>query len=378
MNHLITTNDALIEACQTLAQSELLFIDTEFLREKTYYSQLCLVQLAGSDGEAIAVDVLAKGLDIEPLLDLIYAPSLLKIFHAGRQDIEIFVNLRGSVPQPIFDTQIAAMVLGLGEQVGYNALVQHFLNIPVSKAQQFTDWSRRPLKEQQLEYALDDVRHLRDCYPFMLDALEKHQRRSWVDEEMQPMLESGLYVTEPDEAWKRIKKRDTRPRYLGRLQMLSAWREHEAIRKDKPRGMILRDDCLQHLALSNPKTIEDIEKARGVPNHRGIVQGIYKALQDAEAMPTEECPHVPRVKAPSKDAELLRDALKLLQKMKAEQHNVTPRLLSSNEELDQLLQGDADAPALHGWRHEMFGADAQRLLSGEVGFKVTNGTLVVG
>jgi ribonuclease D len=377
MKNLITTNDALSTCCYLLKTSPLLFIDTEFLRERTYYAQLCLVQVAGVAGEAYAIDVLAKGLDLSPLLALLADTNILKIFHSGRQDLEIFVTMTGAVPTPIFDTQIAAMILGLGEQIGYNNLIDHFLKQHVSKVQQFTDWSKRPLSDAQLEYALDDVRLLREAYPKILSALDAAGRTEWVAEESAHLLDISLYSTNPQEAWLKIKKKDTRPRFLARLQAVAAWREETAIAINKPRTMIVRDDCLHYLALANPATRMEVEQARGAPRKAEWVSGLFAALQHANALSLEDCPHVDKGKALSSEKEVLRDVLKLVQKMKADEHNLTPRLLSSSEDLLLLIEGDANAPALHGWRYELFGRDALALLNGEKGLRIKGTTLAL-
>ncbi len=377
MNQVITTNDALQTLCADLKQQPILFIDTEFLRERTYFAQLCLVQVAGQTGDAYAIDALAKQLDLSPLFDLLADGKILKIFHSGRQDLEIFVNLTGNVPAPIFDTQIAAMILGMGEQIGYNALIEHFLNQKICKAQQFTDWSKRPLSEAQLEYALDDVRLLREAYPKILAALEKRERTAWVAEESSHLLDVGLYNTAPEDAWLKIKKKDTRPRFLARLQALAAWREETAIRINKPRNMIVRDDCLHYLALSNPKQRDDVKNARGAPKKPDWVSAMFSAIEKANALPAEACPQMSRHKPITPQTDAIRDMLKLLQKMKAAEHNLTPRLISSSDELLLLIQRDDTAPALHGWRYELFGKEALALLDGEKSFSIEDGKPVL-
>lgn len=377
MNPIITTNDALRRFCDELKQSPVLFIDTEFLRERTYYATLCLVQLAGDKGEAHAVDALAHNIDLSPIYKLLGDNNILKIFHSGRQDLEIFVHHTRHVPSPIFDTQIAAMILGLGEQIGYNALIEHFLGTHISKAQQFTDWSKRPLSDAQLRYALDDVRLLRDAYPKILDALKHQERADWVAEESSHLLDVNLYHTRPEDAWLKIKKKDTRPRFLARLQTLAAWREKTAMRINKPRNMIVRDDCLHYLALSNPKTPNDVKEARGAPKKMQWIEDMFNAIHTANALPLEQCPHVKRSKAVSAYDDAVRDMLKLLQKMKAAEHNLTPRLLSNSDELLQLIHHNGNAPALHGWRYELFGKDALALLKGEKSIVVHNGKPVI-
>jgi ribonuclease D len=361
---LITDSHTLRDACEQLASSPLLFVDTEFLRERTYYSKLCLVQLCGIEGDAFAVDALAQGIDLTPLWNLLLSPTHTKVMHAGRQDMELFYQHTGQLPQPFMDTQIAAMFLGLGEQVGYDGLVRHFLGIPVCKANQFTNWARRPLSEEQLIYALDDVRHLRDCYPMMMAELNRLGRPSWVEEETAYLLQPSLYVTEPDAAWLKIRKRDTRPRYLARLRALAAWREREAMARDVPRGTVVHDDTLQEIALTNPKSLSEMQRMRGIPKHQERVEALFAALNVANALPNEACPVMERKAPPAKEDDILRDALKLLLKCKAREHNISAGALCDSEGIQQLIEGDATCPALHGWRREMFGNAALAMLAG--------------
>jgi ribonuclease D len=361
---LIIDSKTLQQTCTELEKSPVLFVDTEFVRERTYYSKLCLLQICGMEGEAFAVDTLSDGLDLAPLWQLLLSPAHLKVMHAGRQDMELFHQHTGALPQPFLDTQIAAMFLGLGEQVGYEGLVRHFLDIPVCKAQQYTNWSRRPLSEEQLTYALDDVLHLRNCYPLMIAALNGLGRMAWVEEETAFMLEPSLYVTEPEEAWLKIRKRDMRPRYLARLRALAAWREREAIARDLPRGTVVHDDTLQEIALTNPKSLPEMQRVRGIPKQTECLQALFTALQNANALPNEACPILERKATPAKEDDMLRDALKLLLKCKAREHNISSGALCDGEGIQQLIDGDATSLALQGWRREMFGNAALAMLAG--------------
>jgi ribonuclease D len=370
---LIQDNAELLHLCQRLQQSAVLFVDTEFLREKTYYSTLCLIQIAGEEGEAAAIDCLAKDIDLQPLFSLLNDPSRLKIMHAGRQDMEIFFQHTQALPAPFFDTQIAAMILGLGEQMGYDSLVKHFLGKHVCKSQQFTDWSRRPLSDEQLEYALDDVRHLRKCYPRIVDELKKFGRTAWVEEETAYLLNPNLYSNLPENAWLRIRKRDTKPYYLARLQHLAAWREREAKARNVPRGTIIHDDTLQEIALTNPKTVQALLKVRGISKRPEKLEAIYAILHEANALPKEECPIMERKSALPKEDDIVRDALKLLLKCKAKEYNVSPSLLCDSEGLQQLIERDHACTALQSWRKEIFGDAAIKMLDGSLTVSVTNG-----
>lgn len=375
---LITTTEELRLYCHNyLEPSGLLFLDTEFIRERTYYAQLCLIQVAGVDGEPVAIDPLAEGIDLTPLLDVLYDPSKTKILHAARQDIEIFVQLTGEVPLPLFDTQMAAMILGMGEQLGYEAMVGQLLNRKINKSQQFTDWSRRPLSPPQIEYALDDVRHLRDCYPLLIDQLQETGRNAWLSEESRAIQECDYYLNDPEAAWLRLKKRNQGPHYLARLQALAKWREEEAMAQNKPRRRILGDDSLQEIALTNPKDIEQMQRIRGLPRGKAVAQALLEAVAAANALSATDCPSLPEKITLSKDEELQRDMLKVLLKHKANQHQVSPTLLCSQTAMTQLIQRHDTSPVLHGWRYELFGADALRLLAGELWLRMNAGDLEV-
>ncbi len=374
---LLTDTNEVIEACRVLAKSPQIFVDTEFLRERTYYPKLCLIQIAGTEGDAIAIDPLVDGISLEPVMELLYNKEQLKVMHAGRQDMEILVNLVGKVPTPLFDTQVAAMVLGMGDQLGYEGLVGRLTGHKINKAQQYTDWSRRPLKPEQLEYALDDVRHLRDCYLLLLKELEAQNRMAWFEEEMQPLGAASHYMIEPSNAWLRIRKKGHQPHYLARMQALAEWREKEAMRRNLPRGRILSDDALQEIALTNPHKPQHMQRVRGLPKRDDIVFQLLDIVKAANTLPEAECPSLPKKIKLTKSEELIKDALKLLLKCKAAEHNVSSGLLCSQDALVQLIRGN-DSPALHGWRYEMFGRDAQALLAGKLSVSIRQGVLTIG
>ncbi len=373
--HLISNQEELTTACGILAEAPYITIDTEFMRERTYWPKLCLLQLARAEGdwgeEAVyLIDPLAE-VDLAPVFTLMADTSPLKVFHAARQDIEIFVNLAGAVPTPIFDTQVAAMVCGYGDQVGYETLVKRIAKAQLDKSSRFTDWARRPLSSKQLKYAAGDVTHLRVVYESLRDQLEKSGRGSWVDAEMSVLRSIDTYVVEPDEAWKRVKTRSHDPRFLAVVKSLAKWREEEAQRRDVPRGRILKDDAVLEIGANKPKTRDQLLASRSLQREGRkpeVCDAILAAVEAGEAAPPEEPPHNPRhFLRPKPGAQALSDLLKVLLKAKAENLGVAQRLIASASELEDLAQGMRDdVKALDGWRREAFGADALRLINGEI------------
>jgi len=372
---LIEDTATLTEFCARMAKSDFIAVDTEFMRENTFWPELCLIQVADRH-EAAAIDPMSRDLDLAPLLELMTNnDEVLKVFHAGGQDIEIVHNLTGKTPFPLFDTQIAAMALGQGEQVGYSNLVDQWLNIQLDKGARFTDWSRRPLDKRQIDYAIGDVTHLARIFPMMLDKLIKTGRGTWLDAEMERIGDPKNYVTEPGDAWKRVKIASRKPEVLGRLRALAAWREHEARSKNLPRGRIVKDETLADLALHAPRTQGDLAKVRGLSQSwsgNDIGGRLIAAIENAAPMPAELMP--PRDdKRPGlgKDGALIADLLKLLLKIRAKETNVAPRLLARNDELDLLAAGvREDLAILTGWRFEQFGRDALDLVEGRLAFAV--------
>lgn len=366
---LITDTDALAGLCSRLATSEFVTVDTEFIRDKTYWPILCLVQLAGED-EFAAVDTLADGIDLTPLLDLMRDRSVLKVFHAARQDFEIFHRLMGMVPQPVFDTQVSAMVCGFGDQVGYETIVAKLARQSIDKTMRFTDWQRRPLSDKQLDYALADVTHLRVVYQKLREMLEQNGRAEWVAEEMQMLTGDELYQFDPRLSWRRVKSRNPKPRFLAILREVAAWREIEAQTRDVPRNRIVRDDALLEIAAHRPKTEKDLANLRGL--NRGQTQGgVAKALLDAVArgvaLPDKECPAVPKQRQAAALIGPSADLLKVLLKLKSEEHNVAQKLIATTDDLEAIAGDDnADVAALKGWRREMFGEDALALKHGRL------------
>jgi ribonuclease D len=366
--NLITTTDDLAAFCKPLADAEFIAVDTEFMRERTYWPKLCLAQVAGPE-EAAAIDALAEGIDLAPLDELMANPKVIKVFHAARQDLEIFYLRMNKVPTPLFDTQVAAMVCGHGEAASYETLATKLAKAKIDKSSRFTDWSRRPLSERQITYALSDVTHLRVVYEKLRQQLEKTDRLSWIAEEMSVLNDPATYRADPELAWRRLKPRGASPRLLGVLKEVAAWRERTAQRIDIPRQRLIRDEQLLEIASHAPKTMEELALTRGLG--RGFAEGwqgreIMEAIERARNVPEAELPtrdrHPEQLRAPGAVVDLLRTLLRL----KAEEAGVAARLVANADELDRLAAGKRDAPVLRGWRNEVFGRDAVDLIEGRL------------
>ena len=372
----ITDSKTLYDLCQKLAHEAYITVDTEFMRERTYYPQLCLVQVAGTTDSAV-IDALSPNLDWTPFWDLMQNPGVLKIFHAPRQDIEIFVKHSGMVPFPVFDTQIAAMALGFPDQVSYAKLAEALTGDVINKEEQYTDWTVRPLRASQLIYALQDVTILRKVYEAMQDKLTAKNRHLWLTEEMAVLNNIDHYRVRPDEAWERLKLRSNKPASWAALKSLAAWREMQAMRVNRPRQMVLKDEVLTQIAMALPTSLESLSKTRGIPNSVGnnpeIVQLMIEAKSaNADAIPKRnEGPGL----TPSQEdhLELLKMALKII----ARQQNVSTRLIASNDDLSAFVQGKEETRIANGWRFEIFGKNAEGLLKGDIGLKIKNGKLVL-
>ena len=368
----LTTTDALAAFCTEAAAHPFVTVDTEFLRERTYYSKLCLVQLAmpgKGDENAVLVDPLAKGISLEPLYELFRNTDVVKVFHAARQDLEIFFVEAGVFPAPLFDTQVAAMVCGFGEQVGYETLVRKICHTGVDKTSRFTDWSRRPLTDAQKKYALADVTHLRQIYQHLADTLEENGRERWVAEELTTLTSPETYITKPREAWKRVKTRTNSPKFLGMVRELAAFREEFAQTRNVPRNRVFKDDALVELASLKPKDSEELGRARLLLREarRGdIAEGILKAIAAGSACKPEDLPKPDRSRDKLQVNPALADLLRVLLKAKTEQAGVAAKLIAPAAELDEIAAGQRDVPALKGWRLEVFGNDALRLCNGEI------------
>jgi ribonuclease D len=379
---LITDTETLQALCDRLARSDFVAVDTEFMRENTFWPDLCLIQI-GNEEEAAAVDPKAEGLDMDPLLDLLVDnEEVLKVFHAGGQDIEIIYNLTGRTPHPLFDTQIAAMALGLGEQVGYSNLVESMVGKSLDKGARFTDWARRPLDKRQIDYAIGDVTHLATLFPRMLEKLRRTGRGDWLDQEMERLADPANYENDPALAWKRVRISSRKPEILGRLKALAAWREQEARQKNLPRGRIMKDETLADVVSHPPGDQDALARVRGLSpawKNNDIGARMMAALADAEPLPAEEMPtREDRSPSLGREGALVADLLKLLLKIRARDSNVASRLIARSEELELLAAGRRDRLAiLEGWRFEQFGRDALDLVEGRLAFAVRGGKLVM-
>jgi ribonuclease D len=374
---LITANHDLAEACRRLATHPFITVDTEFLRETTFWPQLCVVQIA-SPTEAITVDALAEGLDLSPVFALMADPKIVKVFHAARQDIEIIWNLARLIPAPLFDTQVAAMVCGFGEQVAYGELVQSVCKVTLDKSSRFTDWSRRPLSDAQVDYAIADVTYLRDIYLSLRKRLESTGRLAWLDDEMAILTSADIYEQHPERAWERFRGRARRPRDLAVLMELAAWRETEAQSRDIPRGRVLKDDVLIEIASAAPQTADDLGNLRAFP--RGMERSkmgadILAAIQRGFARDPKTLPKIERERRASNGATV--ELLKVLLRQVSEAHGVAAKMIATVEDLETLAANHhADIPALRGWRRDIFGAKAIELIHGRLALTLEKGKVI--
>ncbi|MEM1273606.1 MAG: ribonuclease D [Pseudomonadota bacterium] len=369
---ILTTTDALATFCARAADAPYVTVDTEFLRERTYFAQLCLVQIAlpgTGDDTAALIDPLAEGLSLAPLYALFANPSVVKVFHAARQDLEIFFVEGGMVPAPLFDTQVAAMVCGHGDQVGYETLVRKIARAGLDKSSRFTDWSRRPLTPAQQSYALADVTHLRQIYEHLAAELKRTGRVAWVEEELGQLTDSSTYVVDPDEAWRRLKVRSNSGKFLAIVKELAAFRERLAQDRNVPRSRIIKDDALLELASMKPKVIADLGKARLLLREarKGeLAEGLLAAVRKGQELPAEAHPRLPKGRDRSALNPALADLMRVLLKAKAEESGVAQKLIASASDLDDIAAGHLDGNWSTGWRHEVFGRDALRLSRGEI------------
>ena len=373
---IITTTEALAAFCQEAAKRPYVTVDTEFLRERTYYSKLCLVQLAYQDdkgADAALVDPLADGLSLAPLYELFEDAGVVKVFHAARQDLEIFYVDQGVIPDPLFDTQVAAMVCGFGEQVGYETLVRKIAKADLDKSSRFTDWSRRPLTDAQSKYALADVTHLRDIYEYLSDRLAKSGRAKWVAEEMAVLKDPATYQADPENAWKRVKTRTNSGKFLAIVRELARFRETHAQSRNIPRNRVFKDDALVEIASTKPQNEQDLNRSRLLLREArkgDIAAGILAAIKTGLEVKAEDMPKVTNPRAKLQVNPALADMLRVLLKAKTDDAEVAPKLIATASDLDALAAGERDVVALKGWRREVFGHDALRLCEGKVGLAV--------
>jgi len=369
----VKDTQALSDLCDALATERYVTVDTEFLRDSTYWPQLCLVQVAGSNGP-FAIDPLADDLDLAPFLELLANQAVLKVFHAARQDIEIFFHLTGNVPAPLFDTQVAAMVCGFGDQVGYEQLVRTIARKGLDKSSRFTDWARRPLSDRQLSYALADVIHLRPIFEELETQLDKSGRAGWVTEEMAVLTDPATYELNPDLAWRRIKTRTNDPAFRTRVATLAAWRERRAQEKDLPRNRVIRDEAILEIAANKPTDTDGLRRVRGLSDGQARGkwgQEILQALKHArEAAPPPLVQQKDRIQLTERQLAIV-DLLKVLLKARAASSGVAPKLIASSADLEAIAhRDDADVRALSGWRAEIYGNEALALKRGEIGLTV--------
>jgi ribonuclease D len=374
----ITTTQELAEVCARMARHPFVTIDTEFLRETTYYPLLCVAQLASPD-EAVVVDALAAGIDLTPFFDLMANEKVLKVFHAARQDIEIVWNMAKKIPHPIFDSQVAAMVLGYGDSISYDQLVQRITGDMLDKSHRFTDWTRRPLSEAQFTYALSDVTHLRDVYLKLSDDLAKRERTNWVEAEMDVLTSPETYRMEPERAWERLKSRVRKPKELAVLIEVAAWREREAQSRDVPRSRVIKDDAIGDIATQAPTTIERLAHLRSLP--KGFErsrwgEAIVEAVKRGIERDPKTLPNLDRFR-PAPNGAATVELLKVLLRMTAERHGVAAKVIATVDELDRIAADDeADVPALKGWRRELFGDKALALKHGQLSLAVEKGRVI--
>jgi len=376
---LVTKTADLAEACARLARHPFVTVDTEFLRETTYFPILCVAQLASPD-EAVVIDALAPGIDLQPFYDLMANEAVLKVFHASRQDIEIIWHRAGLIPHPIFDTQVAAMVLGYGDSISYDQLVQRITGDTIDKSNRFTDWTRRPLSEAQVRYAISDVTHLRDIYLKLSADLKKRGRAEWVEREMDVLTSPATYRLEPEKAWERLKTRVRRPKELAVLIELAAWREREAQARDVPRGRVLKDEVIGEIAIQAPTTPEKLAHLRSVP--KGFERSkwgndIIAAVERGLARDPKTVPRIEKSSSAPNGAATV-ELLKVLLRMTSEQNGVAAKVIATVDDLDRIAGADdADVPALKGWRRELFGEKALALKHGKLALAVEKGRVVM-
>ncbi|MFT6658444.1 ribonuclease D [Maritalea sp.] len=371
---IITSTKDLAEFCDAAKNFDFVTVDTEFLRETTYWPILCLVQMATPE-EAVIVDPMVEGFDLGPMFELFQNKSVVKVFHAAKQDIEIFVKLSGDAPQPVFDTQVAAAVCGFGDSISYDNLVRMITGTQLDKSSRFTNWSHRPLTDKQLTYALGDVTHLRDCYLHIVDLLEEKDRLPWIEDELAALMDRNNYLVQPEDAWKRLKMKVNRPRDLAMMQELAAWRELKAQQQDVPRGRVVKDDAIYELAQQQPNSTKAFDRLRSFSKGFGrssSADEIIKIVAQVQSIDKDDLPKVPRKPNGPSPKGAIGDLLRVLLKAVSETEGVAPRIIASSDDIDQIVLNDnADVQALSGWRREVFGNKALAIKSGKLALGAT-------
>jgi len=371
--NIIKTTSELSQFCDFAYNFDYITVDTEFLRERTYYPKLCLIQLAipgDQENSAVLIDPLEGNLDLSPLYKLFLDSDIVKVFHAARQDLEIFFHDQNIIPSPLFDTQLAAMVCGFGEQVGYETLVRSICKVNLDKSSRFTDWSLRPLSNNQQQYALADVTHLRQIYEYLKEQLKLNQRETWLEEELNILKNPETYITRPNEAWRRIKSRSNSSKFLAIVARLAEFRETYAQKNNIPRNRVLKDDALMELASLKPKSFDDLSRSRLLLRdaRKGkIAKGILDSIKAAEDLKFEQVNYVTKVPKSLNGNSALSDMLRVLLKAKSEELGVAAKLIANSSDLDSIASGERTVPALSGWRHQIFGREALELCDGKVG-----------
>lgn len=371
--NIIKTTSELSQFCDYAYNFDYITVDTEFLRERTYYPKLCLIQLAipgDQENSAVLIDPLERNLDLSPLYKIFLDPDIVKVFHAARQDLEIFFHDKDIIPSPLFDTQLAAMVCGFGEQVGYETLVRSICKVNLDKSSRFTDWSFRPLSNKQQQYALADVTHLRQIYEYLKEQLKRNERETWLEEELNILKNPETYITRPKEAWRRIKSRSNSSKFLGIVARLAEFRETYAQRNNIPRNRVLKDDALMELASLKPKSFDDLSRSRLLLRdaRKGkIAKGILDSIKAAEDLKFEQVNYATKVPKSLNVNSALSDMLRVLLKAKSEELGVAAKLIANSSDLDSIASGERTVPALSGWRHQIFGREALELCDGKVG-----------
>lgn len=377
--HIIKTTRELAKFCQTAAAHPFVTVDTEFLRETTYWPKLCLVQMATPD-KAVIVDPIDSDMDLSPMFDLFANEKVVKVFHAAKQDVEIFVNLSGKAPKPLFDTQVAAAVCGFGDSISYDNMVRQITGTQVDKSSRFTNWSHRPLTEKQLHYALGDVTHLRDCYLHIVSELDSRGRWDWINDELNALMQPENYIVQPEDAWKRLKMKVNRPRDFALLKILAAWREGKAQEQNVPRGRVLKDEALFELSQQQPTAPKAFERLRAFSKGFGrssTAEELIKLVDAAQQIDKSDLPKIPRKPNGPSPKGAIGDLLRVLLKAVSEQEGVAPRIIATSDDIDSIVLDDhADVPALKGWRANVFGQKALAIKHGKMALGATKAGIV--